>query len=86
MTQLVLTTHLPCFNMPINKFYKNKLKLIWRIICLAYSEFIPTYLTQRNKGYQKYGCYIENCDHSKYNWDKMALEEIVDALVYTNLK
>lgn len=43
-----------------------------------------TILSQREKGFVKYGKYIEDTSPQDYNWEIMTIEEIADALVYYN--
>lgn len=43
-----------------------------------------TILSQREKGFAKYGKYIEDTSPKDYNWEIMTIEEIADALVYYN--
>lgn len=63
----------------------TKLKLIWIILTLSKKEHNRVYLKQREKGFKKYGVYLENCDMNKYNWREMVLEEVIDALEYVPL-
>ena len=63
----------------------TKIKLIWFIITLSRSEYNRVYLKQRQKGYEKYGMYLEDCDMNKYDWSEMTKEEIIDAMQYIKL-
>lgn len=67
------------------RFIKTKLKLIWFIITLSQEEWLRVYLKQRTKGYKKYGCYLEDCDKTAYDWREMTKEEIIDAINYIDL-
>ena len=68
------------------KFIKVKLKLIWIIITLSQKEWLRVYLKQREKGFKKYGVYLEDADLSAYNWREMIHEEIIDALNYVDVE
>lgn len=67
------------------RFVLNKLRLIWFVVRLDYYSYIKTYLSQREKGFKKYGKYIENCKKTDYNWSVMITEELVDAIEYIKM-
>lgn len=67
------------------KLFILKLKLIWFILKLDYWTYLKTYLSQRQKGYLKYGKHIESCKKNDYDWKKMATEELVDAIEYIKM-
>lgn len=48
----------------------------------TFIDFFETCILQHEKGVEKYGTTIDACEYDNYNWQKMALEEIVDMLVY----
>jgi hypothetical protein len=67
-----------------NEFIRAKLNVIL-VVCeidptdKQLSEFIDN---QIEKGIEKYGQTIIDCQHESYNWDSMMLEEIVDLFCY----
>jgi len=67
------------------KFITTKLKLIWFIITLSQEDWLRVYLKQRDKGFIKYGVYLENADLASYDWNEMVREELIDAMNYVDL-
>jgi hypothetical protein len=63
----------------------KKLKLILFIIFIKKDKFNNIFLSQRIKGIQKYGKPIENCKLTDYNWEIMAIEELVDCYEYLKM-
>jgi len=63
----------------------KKQKLIEFINSITEEDFNKISLKQRIKGISKYGKYLEDCDTKDYNWQTMALEEIVDCSGYLDM-
>ena len=63
----------------------KKQKLIEFINSITEEDFNKISLKQRIKGISKYGKYVEDCYTKDYNWQTMALEEIVDCSGYLDM-
>ena len=64
---------------------EKKARLIAVILGIDYSEekFKEICVKQIEKGLAKYGHTIADCPQDKYDWDEMAMEELVDLIVYS---
>lgn len=63
----------------------QKIRLIIFILSISTEKFKKTQFKQRVKGFEKYGKYLSDCDLNDYNWETMALEEIVDCNEYLGM-
>ena len=45
---------------------------------------MEVYLKQFKKGLDKYGHTLQDCPEDAFNWQEMAIEEIVDFIQYIN--
>jgi len=68
------------------KFWKIKLILLLFGINISRSTFRHLERKQCNKGLEKYGHNLKDCDFNKYNWRTMLIEEIIDAFYYSMKK
>lgn len=67
------------------KFRLLKIRLLLFLfgIKISKSKFTWLIFKQVEKGYQKYGQTIIECDKNKYDWNIMACEEIIDFYLYS---
>ena len=64
------------------EYWKAKLICLFLGIKIDKKTFVDIEIKQFNKGLNKYGKTLKDCSYSAYDWNKMAIEEIIDLLMY----
>lgn len=74
------------FNISQKPLFLLKARLICLILGIKFNrkQYNKIVQEQINKGYEKYKRTILECPVDAYSWNIMALEEVVDALYYSN--
>ena len=66
------------------KYWKAKLICLFLGIKIDRKIFGDIEYKQYQKGLEKYGKSLADCDFYDYSWSEMAIEEIIDLLMYAD--